>query len=106
MDFKQEFFMNKEKYMLDLKGIAFHSTKHNIQEYSFKFFKNLFFDPENDVLEYIAHYLSDFVKTYEKDILPGRVKKFTYCYSYTIYQIHNTNVVDVCHHTNVRECHR
>lgn len=97
--------MNKNKYMLDLKGFAFHSN-HNIQEYCFKFFKNLFFESESSAFEYITHYVLDFVRTYKKDILPGCCKKFTFSYSYTIYQIYDSDVVDVCHHTNVKEIKR
>lgn len=97
--------MQKQKYMIDLKGIAFHS-KANIQEYCFKFFKNLFFDSEIEALDYITQYVLDFKKTYKRDILPSFCKKYTLYYSYSVYQLAGGEVYESGHHVNVKEFYR
>lgn len=93
-----------EKYFMDLKGMCYHDGKQHSKEWVYKFYKTNMFEKLTDVYDFIDKYVKAFPSTYES-ILPARVKRFNYFYTYSIYRIYeiDNGIIEIEHNTIVTE---
>lgn len=91
-----------EKYMIDLKGVCYYEGKHHFKERKYKFYKFNIFDNLINVYDFIDKFVKAFPTTY-KSILPNRVKRFNYFYTYSIYKIEENGITEINHDTIITE---
>ena len=94
-----------EKYMVDLKGMCYHEGKQHAKEWKFKFYKFNIFDTLVSACDFIDNFVREFPDSY-RSILPNRVKRFNYFYSFTIYRIVENGITEVNHDTFIMEVTR
>lgn len=90
-----------ENYLIDLKGICYHEGKQHAKEWKYKFYKFNIFDKKTDPFDFIDKFVNDFASTY-LSILPNRVKRFNYFYSYPVYRIEENGITEIGHDIIVR----
>lgn len=91
-----------EKYMVDLKGVCYHEGTQRVKEWQYKFYKFNFFDTPTAAFDFMNEYVRAFPATY-KSILPNRVKRFNYFYTYSVYRVEGDSITEVDHDTVIRE---
>lgn len=91
-----------ENYMIDLKGFCYHEGKQHAKEWKWKFYKFKIFENLNNAFDFINEFISAFRSAYES-ILPNRVKRFNYFYTYSIYKIEEYGITEINHDTIITE---
>lgn len=91
-----------EKYMIDLKGICYHDGKQHAKEWRYNFYKFNIFDNLANACDFIDKFVRDFPVSY-KAILPNRVKRFNYFYSFSIYRINENSITEINHDSYLTE---